>query len=273
MIMASNSLKLFSILLVIGLADACSTPQVPDPVSPPVPSTKQKAQKSPVAGELYRARYPLARASEKLISEKGEGPETLFGTRNLRAVLNGVYYRGGANNKYLKPVRRANSNPLTDIGLRNLCKEGYTQAIYFYETNFDQAPHEVRCKTFRGQENVLAYSQVSPLRYRDSDLRNLLEMIHKHVRNPQSGPIYGHCWNGWHASGYVAAAALRQFCGFSGEEAVAYWNQNTDGNDGKNYDRLRKRLREFVPSPELTLNAQEKATLCPAPGSLDFSKN
>ena len=43
-----------------------------------------------------------------------------------------------------------------------------------------------------------------------------------------------HCWNGWHASGYISALSLRQFCGVSGSDAVAYWIRNTDNNDGPN---------------------------------------
>ncbi|MGE3262581.1 MAG: hypothetical protein AB7K68_12440 [Bacteriovoracia bacterium] len=41
---------------------------------------------SEVPGSIYRERYGLADASQKLVSNKGEGREALAGTRNFRAV-------------------------------------------------------------------------------------------------------------------------------------------------------------------------------------------
>lgn len=227
--------------------------------------------KEEVAGEIYRSRYPLSTAAQKLVDNKGRGPAHLYGTRNFRAVLNGVYYRGGGNNKYHNPPR-ANSNPLPTAGLRNLCEEGFSRAVYLYAENYETAPHSLRCRTQNGNESTLEYKQISPLAHQESDLKALLVMIHRHAQDSRLGPIYDHCWNGWHASGYVAASALRQFCGFSAEQAVAYWNLNTDGNnEGAGYDRIRARIRAFRPFPGLALSARERAVLCPAPGTLRFA--
>jgi hypothetical protein len=63
--------------------------------------------------------YNLSDAREKLVDDHGNGYEPLYGTRNLRAVLRGVYYRGGANNYYNRTDRRNNSNPLPDEGLKH----------------------------------------------------------------------------------------------------------------------------------------------------------
>lgn len=227
--------------------------------------------KDGIIGEEYRSRYALNNASQKLIDNNGKGFSGLYGTRNFRAVLNGVYYRGGANNLYFVP-KRANSNPLPTKGLENLCKEGFGKAVYFYSTNFSSAPKSIKCRDFKGNENTIEYQQISPLHYRAEDLKTLLTMIYSHVRDPRLGPIYDHCWNGWHASGYVAALTLRQFCGFTGDQAVAYWNLNTDGNNkGASYDDLRSRLRAFVPYPGMALTSAERAELCPTPGNLSFS--
>jgi hypothetical protein len=223
-----------------------------------------------VAGVTHRARYPLADASEKLVDNRGNGRDELYGVRNFRAVLNGVYYRGGANNVYNKHGKRKNSNPLTAQALENLCQEGFSQAVYLYSTNFSGAPKTVRCRDFRGNENVLNYAQLSPLSYRREDQRELLTMIHDRVRDPRRGPVYDHCWNGWHASGFVAAITLRQFCGFSKEQAVAYWNKNTDGNNGSSYNRVRAQVAAFQPFADLTISDAERAALCPDPGSLRF---
>jgi hypothetical protein len=235
-------------------------------------TTTAPREESAVAGGDLRARYPLANANQKIVDNRGDGFENLYGTRNVRAVLNGVYYRGGANNAYHRTKRRDNSNPLPNDGLENLCQEGFGAAVYLYSTNYGTAPKTTTCRTRQGNHvNQLSYSQISPLSYNRGDLRQLLTLVHDHIRDGRKGAIYDHCWNGWHASGYVAATTLRQFCGFTAEQAVAYWNQNTDGNNGSAYERVRRSIRAFEPFPELTISDAEKRALCPAPGSLQFN--
>jgi hypothetical protein len=46
---------------------------------------------------------------------------------------------------------------------------------------------------------------------RISKARVLLETIFAAIKDSEMGPIYMHCWNGWHASGYISALSLRQF--------------------------------------------------------------
>lgn len=74
---------------------------------------------------------PTSYPSDKLVDNTGEGYDALYGTRNVRAVLNGVYYRGGANNYYNKHLKRKNSNPLPDEGLLHLCEEGFRLRFTF----------------------------------------------------------------------------------------------------------------------------------------------
>lgn len=235
-----------------------------------IASGAESGKLSSVPGYLQRQRYALANASVKLIDNSGEGYDALYGLRNMRSVLNGVYYRGGANNINNKHKKRSNMNPLPDEGLLHLCQEGFTDAVYLYSTRFGTAPQRVRCRTFEGAENTLTYTQVSPLAFQKADLDKLHSLIFEHLRNARLGPIYAHCWNGWHASGYVAATTLRQFCGFSEEQAVQYWNLNADGNNGASYNGIRNKIREFRPNPDLSLTEEEKSILCPAPGSLNF---
>jgi hypothetical protein len=254
-------------------------PQVID--APPAPVASRPPVVSPpqtgggevsTVGDSLRKRYKLASASAKLVDNEGNGFDALYGTRNMRAVLNGVYYRGGANNVYNKHQKRSNMNPLPTEGLTHLCEEGFSHAVYLYTENFASAPKVIKCRTFDGNENTLQYIQVSPLDYKASDLAKLHGIMLDHVRNPRLGAIYAHCWNGWHSSGYLAATTLRQFCGFTGDQAVAYWDTNTDGNNGSSYNGIRTRIRAFVPNPDLSLNAAEKAALCPSPGSLAYVK-
>lgn len=276
---------LFSLFLSPDFAHAFGNKPAPAPAPAPKPNPKPTPTPAPtpsptptpppsnpdngVVGGNYRARYPLASASQKLVDNKGNGFNSLYGTRNFRAVLNGVYYRGGANNSYNKNGVRDNMNPLPADGLQNLCKEGFTQAVYLYSTRFSTAPKVTKCKTPEGADNVLTYLQVSPLSFNKADLDQLHNLIFQHIRDSRLGPIYDHCWNGWHASGYVAATALRQFCDFNADQAVSYWNQNTDGNMS-GYDSIRAKITSFVRNPALTITAEEKAALCPKPGNLVY---
>lgn len=221
-------------------------------------------------GANYRARYTLASASSKLVDNHGNGFDALYGVRNFRAVLSGVYYRGGANNVYNKHKKRSNMNPLPTEGLENLCEEGFTKAVYLYAKNYSKAPKQIRCRAMDGHENTLEYVQISPLDFNGADLERLHAMIFDHIRNPRLGPIYSHCWNGWHSSGYLAATTLRQFCDFSAEQAVAYWNLNTDGHSGSSYNEIRRKIRAFVPNRSLVLSMEEKRDLCPEPGNLAY---
>lgn len=209
-------------------------------------------------GNFYHTRYGLNSVDQKLVDNRGNGYEPLYGVRNFREVLKGVLFRGGANNAYHRDHTRANSNPLPDDGLQNLCEEGFKSAIYLYTTNFSSAPARVNCNSIRGP-NQLEYKQMSfSTRYKD-----ILEMVHAAIKDPSLGPIYNHCWNGWHASGMISAMALRQFCGWTGDAAVAYWVRNADGTDNGAYESIKKRIRDFQPYPQLMIDPATQSQVCP----------
>ena len=264
--------------LVLALAVALACSAAPHPgveqreaaaVVPPRVATVASPIRE-VAGAAWRRRYPVATALDKLVTNRGDGLELLYGTRNVRAVLNGVYYRGGANNAFHRTTKRNNSNPLPDDGLANLCREGFRTVLYLYPTRFDTAPPSESCRTFDGDDGHLDYGQISVLRGRRADIQRILATVLQHIRKPELGPIYVHCWNGWHASGYAAAATLRQFCGFDAKQAVHYWDVNTDGANGGGYGKVRELIRTFEPFPELTIGADERAALCPDPATFAF---
>lgn len=213
-------------------------------------------------GSRPKEKYPLKDAYQKLTDNHGNGFDDLYGTRNFRVILHGVAYRGGANNAFHKQNPKPNMNPLPVDGLHNLCREGFSQAIYLYSENFDTAPTETACETGQSQPNLLRYAQLKPIE--PTQVQEMLWMIAERIRNPELGPIYLHCWNGWHASGLISALALRQFCGLSPEAAVAYWDRNTDGfNKEAQYEKIRERIRNFVPDPNLILSPKVAGGLCP----------
>ena len=207
----------------------------------------------------YNQRYQLQTLNEKLVDNHGDGYENMYGVRNFRQVLKGILYRGGANNSYNKYGKRDNQNPLPNIGLKNLCNEGFGATVYLYETNFSSAPKQVNCNTVESKSNTLKYIQMTA-----ADVDNTskyLEMIYNAIKGTGTSPLYIHCWNGWHASGLVSSLALRQFCGMSGKDALAYWMKNTDGNtDG--YDSIKKRIVDFQPISKFKISAEEQNQIC-----------
>ena len=215
--------------------------------------------------EAYKERYAekLGTSNQlmsKITDNKGNGFEDLYGTRNFRTVLHGIYYRGGANNYYHRSNPRNNMNPLPQDGLENLCREGFTKAIYFYDTNF--VPKEVTCESRFGGTNTLTYTQVTALNDR-TGFKPLLNEIYNCIKSGKGCPIYGHCWNGWHASGLVAAVVLRQYCDFSPEEAIKYWIDGTDAVENSNYPAIKNTISTFIPYLEFAISAQTQKEICP----------
>ena len=210
--------------------------------------------------EFYQQRYQLQNIYQKQVDNKGDGDERIYGTRNFRAVLNGVLYRGGANNKYNKYGVRDNRNPLPNIGLTNLCEEGFSNSIYLYSLNYNTAPPKVSCRSIDGNHSM-NYSQLSA--YNSTGLKAIFTTV-KQAITKNTGPVYMHCWNGWHASGLASALALRQFCGMSAVDAVNYWDKNTDGNNtDPNFAPIRQAIRDFVPMVEFKISLDDRERICP----------
>jgi hypothetical protein len=258
-----------------GVAEEVAPPPeevAPPPVevAPPVEVTPPPPP--PMAGTALRARYALTGAKQTLTGDHGAGYDDLYGTRNVRAVLDGVFYRGGANNQYHRTDKRHNKNPLPTDGLENLCRQGFGAAIYLYPTRYDTAAKETTCQTVDGGEGHLAYEQISTQHGKKADLRAVFAMIMLHIAEPQRGAIYAHCWNGWHASGYLGAVALRQFCGFTGAEAVRYWNQTAKGASNADHDSTKDRITKFKPFPEYVLTDEQRAAMCPDRRTFAFSR-
>lgn len=209
--------------------------------------------------EKYKKLYSLEDVYKKQTDNKGNGNVALYGTRNFRVVLHGIYYRGGANNKFNKHAKRDNQNPLPQEGLENLCKQGFSEAMYFYKDNYDESEKIIAC----GKEQNLEYLQLASLK--SGNEKALLLQVHKHIKGEISGPMYGHCWNGWHASGYAAAINLMQFCGWDNKKALAYWRKNTDGNDTKEYKNVMTKVVKFkrFDDKDLQITNEEQKLICP----------
>lgn len=205
--------------------------------------------------KYYKNRYKVQCVEDKITDNNGNGFDSLYGTRNMRTILYGIAYRGGANNFYHKFNKRENQNPLPGDGLENLCKEGFSGAVYLYAKNFASSAKEV---TFGN--NKLEYRQISG--NNSEEMKQIIEMVYEVITQKRKGPIYFHCWNGWHQSGYVAAAILKQYCGYSDEKALDYWVRNTDGAS-RGYEQIKKRIVEFKPFSEYEISKELQPVICP----------
>ncbi len=212
--------------------------------------------------EYFKGRYKETDLMYKVTDNWGKGFDELYGTRNLRPILHGVAYRGGANNYFHETKKRKNSNPLPADGIDNLCEEGFSASVYLYRTNFEDAPVSHTCNCDNGGVNQMRYEQYD---YYDKDhIYQMLKMVYESATNDSVGPVYLHCWNGWHASGFISAVILKQFCGMSDLDATAYWDLGTDGaNTSPRYNKIRENIRDFEPYPEFMITDEQGNRICP----------
>lgn len=204
----------------------------------------------------YKLRYKVRCVQEKITDNQGNGHEDLYGTRNFRAILHGVAYRGGGNNYYHRTDKRNNKNPLPLDGLNNLLDEGFTSSVYLYTENFETSPTLLINDEF----DTLTYFQLGGNTTSSRD--SILMLTYNAIVNPNFGPIYLHCWNGWHQSGYVSAILLKQFCGYSTEKSLHYWEDCAD-NWTRGYDRIRDAIRLFNPIEKYKIRKSLSDAICP----------
>jgi len=222
--------------------------------------------------QYYKERYIEKDLMYKVVDNKGNGFDSLYGTRNMRPVLHGVAYRGGANNHYHLTEKRHNHNPIPLDGMHNLCAEGFSNGIYLYRKGFENYPLGDTCQCRNEAWNNFKYHQYD---YFDSaHIYKMMEMTYLSATNPNVGPVYLHCWNGWHASGFISALMLKQFCSFSNWDAVNYWDIGTDGaNQEARYQKIREDIKKYEPYPEFLISDSLQKCLCPPmPEKIDSSK-
>lgn len=223
---------------------------------PLVAQTKEEVFKSDKVA-TYKSKFKESNLYETITNNFGDNCPSVYGTRNMRVVLNGLVYRGGANNVYNKNNKRDNKNPLPEEGLENLLNEGFSTAVYLYKTNFSTSKKIIGSDT---NKNKLKYIQNSLSN--DKEIRELLELVYQNMFDSTAGPIYIHCWNGWHQSGYASALILMQFCNFSNKEALEYWEKCASGNLD-NYNHIKKAILKFKPYTDLIIKSELKKLICP----------
>lgn len=164
--------------------------------------------------------------------------------KNEQKLLDGLLSRGGVKNR----------QPLSNADLKELCERGFTKAYTLYGS----ANRNVECS--RG---TIQYRGSKDFR-NPADMNRILENIHASLTTKEN--TFVHCNNGAHASGFVAAIALRTFCGMSADKAIAYWGRTLNGYplQEPNRSNLMKRIRNYPVRQDLELNAGQKQSFgCP----------
>ncbi len=166
-----------------------------------------------------------------------------YGLKNFKVVMPGALYRGAGN---------GNRAPMNDSSLKALCQAGFSRVYYLY----GKGPN----KSLNCGSNTIEYKTAAYSTSRDFE-KPILKAIYNAIQNG-SGPVYPHCWYGVHASGYVAAVALRQFCGYSAEQAVSYWNSHI-ASASLRYPKVQNKIRNFRPDPNLQISSSQASRHCP----------
>ena len=213
-----------------------------------------------VGSSAQKDMFGLDSVQTKLVNNKGIGPEHLLGVRNMRVVLHGVLYRGGSNNFYRREAepKTYNSHPLPPWGINNLRQAGFGGAIYLYSKYFEEDyPEPVLDSLFDLGFNYSCQPDLNR-----EVVFSFFEEINALIQSEKKEPLYIHCWNGWHQSGMLSAFTLMQFCGLNNQQALKYWEQNTDGAF-KGYPHVKSEILQFKPFSEFNTDSATRARICP----------
>ena len=205
-------------------------------------------------------RFGLDSAHVKATNNKGEGNDALWGTRNMRVVLKNLLYRGGGNNFHYKETQPKGyiMNPLPITGIYHLQEAGFGSAWYLYGKNFDTLYPQPRLDSLK----LAGFRYECHPNLSEDVVTGFLKDIHATILSSNPKPMYIHCWNGWHQSGMLSAFTLMQFCNLNNQQALKYWEQNTDGNY-KGYSAVKTRILEFKPDPSLFISNDLQQRVCP----------
>ncbi len=168
-------------------------------------------------------------------------------TRELRTVIPGVLYRGGGP---------GGTKPLPQEALQSLCEAGFSVAVYGYTQGFTNGAPTTCTNKLTGAQNSLDYIAVEA--NEDSAKKTVMGRVYETLQDATKGPVFVHCWNGFHASGELAAIGLRQICPsiWDGDKASKYWLRNADGAP------MISRIKKFTPYPQFDVPSDYQQALC-----------
>lgn len=201
--------------------------------------------------------FGLTDPTVTLTNSKGEGSRELYGTTHFRALLKNVVYLGGSNNLYLKPRPRPYESPLAPSGLKNLCEESFSLALSLNNLGENSEPRETRCWTPSGRSRILL-SQTS---LTENGIQALFEIIYAHVQDSKKGNLFIYDWDGRKETSFTGALILKQFCGWSGVQALDYFRKTTNALPGE-IPNLESLIRDFIPWNHFKILPEKQDEIC-----------
>jgi hypothetical protein len=180
-----------------------------------------------------------------------------YDVSNLRMVMPGVLYRGG-----LTAGTENTRAPLQSSSQQALCNDGFDAIVYGYSNNW-HGGSGISISCDKGQATYVSKRWDHP-----DEIHDAMNLLHKIIVD-KKGAMFVHCWYGVHASGTLAATALRQFCGLSGDQAVRYW-ESTVPSRSLWYPTVLNAVRSFKPDPALNISQEDKERVCPTTAQLGF---
>ncbi len=163
-----------------------------------------------------------------------------------RTILPGLLIGSGVPKGY-----GGKSLPVEKV--KEYCEQGITTAFYLYPSeNFSTEG------TYNCGSGSIRYKGGA---FRGRDTKEVLETILRAANRGEK--VLVHCWNGSHATGEIAALALKQFCGYSDKEAANYWKQNIHDKFQSKYESILKRIRNFETFSDLNFTSSQRAKFCP----------
>jgi len=166
----------YSVIILFVFFPVCSFGLTASPDSLQPDTNKVNKGVNKVGPDFYYRRYQKKNLVSKITDNEGKGFDSLYGTRNMRPILHGVAYRGGANNHFHQTLKRKNQNPLPDDGLTNLCQEGFSHSIYLYKTRFENAMPYTACPCVNNDLNEIHYLQMDY--FEKEDLKKIMELVY-----------------------------------------------------------------------------------------------
>ena len=139
--------------------------------------------------------------------------------------------------------------------MHNLLSNGFSYSIYLYPENFDTSPSFIEDE----QNNIMNYYQIRGDTLPELD--SILNIVYNSIIYDR-GPVYLHCWNGWHQSGYISAILLKQFCDFNSKMSISYWETCADSWT-LGYDKVRDRINNFKKIEKYRIPQSLSKEICP----------
>ena len=212
--------------------------------------------------------FGFSSIENRMVDNKGRGDKRFSGVRNFRVVLYDILYRGGGNNLHLKDTipKYYLWNPMPLYSLRQLQSQGFNQATYLYSHNFEYWYPKYRLDSLKDAK--FNYKCEPKL---DIYLKAFFGEVMVRANKQDTGKMIIHCWNGWHQAGMLSAFTLMQFCGYTNEQALKYWETCTDGNH-KGYSKVKEKIINYTKDPFYSFNSLQKERHCPCQNDTITSK-